>query len=116
MESAAFSIGRHQRPSTIKILSWNAIGIKTKLEKANLQEKLHNYDIVAINEVKTNLNVCLPDYFAYRSTTNQGSSRKGGTVVLIMNWLVDLVSSVDTVIRGVKGQFWHCFSNNFSHM
>ena len=92
----AFSLARHQRPSKIKILSWNANGAKTKLEKANLQEILLHYDIVAINEAKTNLSVCLPGNFAYRSDTNQESSRRGGTVVLVKNWLVEHVSSVDT--------------------
>ena len=96
MDGPIFSLNRHQSKTHIKILSWNANGIKTKLEKLPLQEKLHEYDIVAINEVKTNLNICLPGFTTHRTTTNQHSSRRGGTVVLLKNWLVEHVYNVDT--------------------
>ncbi len=72
-------------------------GVCTKLEKSYVHQLLYDYDIVSINEVKTPLPVCLTGYKSYRSDF-VGSGARGGTVVLVKNWLSEAVFDVDTSI------------------
>uniref|UniRef100_A0A0P4VRG8 Reverse transcriptase domain-containing protein n=1 Tax=Scylla olivacea TaxID=85551 RepID=A0A0P4VRG8_SCYOL len=76
-------------------MSWNVNGVCTKLEKGNVHQLLCGYDIIAINEVKTQLPVNLSGYKLYRSDV-VGSAARGGTVVLVKNWLSESVFGVDT--------------------
>ena len=69
----------------------------TKLEKKSVQHLLSDYDIIALNEVKTSLLVLFPGYKSYRSNLGRAAER-GGTVVLVKNWLSELVFEVDTSI------------------
>lgn len=95
MELAGF-LGRPQHNTRVlKILSWNINGCKTKLEKKNVEDMLLKYDIVALNEVKTSLRVCLPGYVSYMSY-NQNAAHRGGTTVMIKNCLSEDVIRVDT--------------------
>lgn len=99
---------RPQKNQELAILSWNICGARTKLEKSEVLSILLNYDGVSLNEVKTDLPVSVPGYISYRSTT-KGSAYRGGTVVLIKNYIVDSIAEVDTAI---EDQVWirFCFS------
>ena len=52
------------------------------------------YDIVSLNEIKTDLKVSLPGYVEYRGVKEK-SAHRGGTVVFVKNYLSPYVSSVD---------------------
>lgn len=67
---------------SVKFLSWNINGCRTKLEKKNVEALLVQYDIIALNEVKTHLPVCLPGYVSYMSY-DKDNSHRGGTTVLV---------------------------------
>ncbi len=54
-------------------------------------------DIISIDEVKTPLSVMLSGYKSYKSNV-AGSADRGGTVVLVKNWLSEAVFGVDTSI------------------
>ena len=85
----------HQSTKPIKIITWNINGAKTKIEKSHVQNFLLEYDIVALNEVKTPLRVCLPGYVPFKSVTKENANR-GGTLVMVKNSLASLVYNVDT--------------------
>ena len=91
-----------QHLRSIKLVSWNVNGVKSKLENNRVQDFLLQYDIICLNEVKTPLRVCLPGYVSYLSISKV-SPHRGGTVVMIKNYLVQFVTSVDT---GVEDQVW----------
>ena len=82
-------------------------GVCTKLEKANVHHSLCEYDIISINKVKTPLPVTLSGSKSYRSDV-VGSAARGGTVVLVTNWLSESVFGVDTSIRD---QVWKQMRN-----
>ena len=76
----------------LKILTWNINGAKTKLEKRCVEEWICQYDIISLNEIKTDLKVSLPGYVVYRGVKEK-STHRGGTVVFIKNYLSPYVSS-----------------------
>ncbi len=47
-----FFLTSPQHTRKIRSMSWNTGGVPTELEKADVQQMLHDYDIVCINEVK----------------------------------------------------------------
>ena len=77
-----------------------------KLENNNVQALLMNYELVALNEVKTSERIYLPGYACYRNSTKEGSHR-GGTVLLVKRSLLRSVVKVDVK---VKDQIWVKFS------
>ena len=77
-------------------------GVRTKLEKSHVCQLLYEYDIISINEVKTPLPVTLSGYKSYRSSV-AGCGARGGTVVLVKNWLSEAVFGVDT---SIEDQVW----------
>ena len=91
-----------QHINTFKVISWNINSVKTKLEKKPVQDLLNNYDIISLNEVKTGLPVSFPGYVSYKSVV-RGSSERGGTVVLIKNYLYNSIMYVDT---SIDEQIW----------
>ena len=101
METTVF-LSRPQHEQSIKNLSWNVNGVKTKLEKGGVQNLLLNYDLISSNEVKTPLQVNFPGYVSYKSDV-MGSSERGGTVLMVKNYLVKEIVSIDT---SVKEQVW----------
>ena len=86
----------------LNILTWNINGAKTKLEKFNVMSWINKYDIISLNEIKTELCVSLPGYVGYRKTNTQNSHR-GGTIVFVKNCLSRFVKSVDVT---VDDQVW----------
>ena len=60
------------------------------------------YDIVCLNKVKTPLRVCLPGYVSYVSNIKI-SLHRGGTVVMVKNYLAQSTLRVDT---GTEDQVW----------
>ena len=78
----------------IKIMSWNINSIRTKIEKSNVESLLCRYDIICLNEIKTNLPIFFPGYTAYVSVDKEHYNR-GGTCVLIRNHLNSLVYDMD---------------------
>lgn len=82
-------------------------GVKTKLEKCEIKNLLLEYDIIALNEIRTSLPVTFSGYVAYRSR-KVAASHRGGTLVLVKNCLASCVRSVDT---SVIDQVWIEFKN-----
>lgn len=94
METAIF-LGRPQDTSKLRVLSWNINGVKTKLEKKHVEDLLRRYDIIGLYEIKTPLLVSFPGYVTFTSVNKQAAHR-GGTAVLVKNYLLNMVDSVDT--------------------
>ncbi len=91
MEATSFL----KRPlENINTISWNINSIKTKLEKNHVESMLINYDIICLNEVKTNLPVFFPGYTSYVSCDIENYNR-GGTCVFVKNSLNSYVFDVD---------------------
>ena len=91
MESTSFL----RRPQIyISIISWNINTVRTKLEKDNVSGILKEYDIINLNEIKTPLQVSYPGYVSIPSRDNKNPNR-GGTCVLIKNYLSSQVTQVD---------------------
>ncbi len=67
----------------LKIISWNASGIQTKVEKDNVMQVLIQYDIVCLIEVKTGLPVMIPGYVSCRSAM-VGTPERGVVVCEIL--------------------------------
>ncbi len=93
----------HQpRQYILQVLTWNINGAKTELEKPAILTWLCQYDIISLNEIKTNLNVSLPGYVSFRKI-KKDSSHRGGTIVFVKNSLSQYVSCVDV---SVDDQVW----------
>ncbi len=86
----------------MKVISWNINNVYTKLEKRNVQEMLLDYDLISLNEVKTSLPVTFPGYVTYRSKM-VGSVNRGGTVLLVKNYMEKYIESLDI---SVVDQVW----------
>lgn len=76
--------------------------MRTKLEKSNVQSLLMNYDIVGLNEVKTNERISLPGYVCYKGGVRTDGHR-GGTVILVKRALQSSVMGIDFKM---KDQVW----------
>ncbi len=100
MELPVFLIRPHQ--STLKILSWNINGVRTKLEKPNVENLFLKYDIISLNEIKTDLCVSLPGYVGFKSV-KMNSAHRGGTIVLVKSYLSSHVICVD---NNTEEQVW----------
>ncbi len=99
MEATSFL----KRPQeNITIISWNINSIKTKIEKDHVESILNNYDIICLNEIKTNLPVFFPGYVSYVSCGKESYNR-GGTCVLVKNSLSRYVFDVD---KDTTDQVW----------
>lgn len=86
MESAGFLGRPQQHQKQLSILSWNVNGVRTKLEKKNVQDLLLDYDIVCFSEIKTPLSVSLPGYVTYKSQKKEAPHR-GGTIAMLKNYI-----------------------------
>ena len=110
MEHVEFLSTPHQNNNVLRILSWNINGARTKLEQNNVYNFLSNFDIVSINEVKSSLNISIPGYVSYKSKNVSGNdSLRGGTVVMVRNYLANQVFNVD---NSMLDQVWlqlECF-------
>ena len=104
MEHAVFLDIPHQNKNNLKIISWNINGARTKLENLNVYNFLSCYDLISLNEVKTGQNISIPGFVSYRSKLLRGeASHRGGTIVLVKNYLSRQVYSVDT---NMTDQVW----------
>ena len=108
MEAARFLIQPQHIIETIKIMSWNVNGVRTKLERSDVQSTMLEYDIISLNEVKTSLAVSFPGYVTYKSDVKV-SAERGGTALLVKDYISKYVTSVDT---SVEDQVWiqFCFA------
>lgn len=68
---------------------------------------LCEYDVISINEVKTPLPITMGGYKSFRSNT-VGFGARGGTVMLVKNWLAESVFGVDT---SIGDQVWMQIGN-----
>lgn len=75
-------------------MSWNVNAVKTKQEKTEVQDLLLRYDIVSLNETKTDMNVCLLGYITFRCV-NSVTAHRSDTIVMVKNYLTRYVYSVD---------------------
>ena len=110
MEHAEFLNTPHQSNNILSIVSWNINGARTKLEQNNVYIFLSNFDIISINEVKSSLNISIPGYVPFKSKNVLGNaSLRGGTVVMVRNYLANQVFNVD---NSMLDQVWlqlECF-------
>ncbi len=84
-----------RRPQgSISIVSWNINGIKTKIEKKNVETFLSKYDIICLNEIRTCLPLFFPGYASYKNSDKQNSNR-GGTCVFVRLCLNKYLFDVD---------------------
>ncbi len=90
------------RQHCLKVLTWNINGARTKLEKTNVLSWVCQYDIISLNEIKTDLSVDLPGYVGFRKI-QKTQSHRGGTIVFVRNCLSQFVSCVDV---SVDDQVW----------
>lgn len=67
---------------------------------------LQCYDIISLNEVKTAWPVSFPGFMTVKSNC-KGTRERGGTVILIRNWLSKGIKLVDTAI---EDQVWLQFT------
>ena len=100
---------------SFKIISWNIGGCKTKKKKKNVEKFLLQYDIVALNEVKMSLPVCLLGYVFYMSY-DRNCSHRGGTTVLLRNVLSQGVIYVDTSAPDQVVSIENCLGHVISHL
>ena len=105
MEYAGFLDLPHQNKIFLNIITWNINSAKTKLDKLDVYNFLLYYDLICLNEVKTPLHVGIPGYVSYKSKagTGEAASRRGGTVVLVRNYLSSQVYNVDL---SITDQVW----------
>ena len=67
----------------------------TKLEKIRVSNFLYQYDVIGLNEVKTNPRISFPGYVSYKSSVSGGGQRDG-KVVLVRRALHLAVLAMDT--------------------
>ena len=80
----------------MNILSWNINSVKTKTEKTPVEIFLKTYDIICLNEIKTDLPVLFPGYVFYTSY-DKANANRGGTCILISNYLNRFVFDIDSL-------------------
>lgn len=105
MDAPGF-LGRPQKESKLKIVSWNINADRTKLEKHIVQSFFIHYDIININEIKTPLPLSVPGCKCCKSVHVEGEHR-GGTAVFIKNYLTHFITNMD---QSVTNQVWVQFS------
>ena len=99
METTSFL----KRPQvTLNIVSWNINSIKTKIEKPHIVSFLSFYEIICLNEIKTNLLIEFPGYVTYTSYDKINPDR-GGTCVFIKKYLNNFLYSID---KSIPDQIW----------
>ena len=104
MEYAVFLIRPHQNNCSLRIISWNINGARTKLENIHVYNFLSNYDIISVNEAKTPFNISFPGYISYYSKSVTGAaSLRGGTVVFVKNFLS---GQIFNVVNNIIDQVW----------
>ena len=79
----------------LNIVSWNINSIKTKIEKPHMVSFLSFYEIICLNEIKTNLLIEFPGYVIYTSYDKINSDR-GGTCVFIKKYLNYFIYEINT--------------------
>ena len=79
----------------IRLLSWNINGIRNKLESDKTLEMILKYDVVFINEIKCAYSFSVPGFKAIISKLDSSSPNRGGTALLLRNWLVPYLASID---------------------
>ena len=91
----------------IRLISWNINGIRNKLENEKCLQFILQYDIVFLNEIKCAYKFSVPGFRTYVSKLNSDSPNRGGTALLLKNWLVPYVQSLDCTCID---QIWIKFS------
>ena len=104
MEYAGFLNLPHQNDKALKIISWNINGAKSKLGNAHVYNFLSNFDIISLNEVKSSMYISIPGYVSFKSKHVIGAAAlRGGTVVLVKNYLSSQVYNID---NNIIDQVW----------
>ena len=99
MEYAGFLDLPHQNDNSLKIISWNINGAKNKLENIQVYNFLSSFDIISLNEVKSSMYISIPGYVSFKSKLVSGAAaQRGGTVVLVRNYLSKQVYNIDNNI------------------
>lgn len=83
-------------------MAGNISSVKTKLENSTLQKLSLQCDVMSLNEAKMQMSVCLPRFVTFRFV-NSASSHRGGTVVMVKNYLAHYVINVG---YSIDDQVW----------
>ena len=92
MEPSAFLRCWDSKCTSLSIVSFNIHGARKKLQNCTLLHFLSKFDIVCLNEMKTNQAISMPGYMCYRGDGE--NSHRGGSAMLIKNYLVNHISEV----------------------
>ena len=76
-------------------MSWNINSIKNKLESEETLKLILMHDIVFINEIKCAYNFSVAGFKTFVSKLDTKSPNRGGTAMLVKNWLVPHITSID---------------------
>ena len=86
----------------LNIVSWNINSAKTKTEKTHVESFLSCFDIICLNEIKTDLSISFSGYVSYTSYDNVNANR-GGTCVLVKYCLNRFIYDVNV---SIPDQIW----------
>ena len=104
MEYAGFLRLPQQNNIALRITSWNINGARNKLENTNVYNFLSDFDIISLNEVKSSMHISIPGYVSFKSKHVTGAAAlRGGTVVLVKNYLANQVFNYD---NSITDQVW----------
>ncbi len=78
-------------------MSWNINAMRTKLEKEIVLNLITKYDVVSLNEIKSQCQVSVPGYISFISRDFTFLHR-GGTCVLGQEYVCPSVTEVDVSI------------------
>ena len=91
----------------MRFLSLNINGVKSKLENQNCMDLFRDYDVICLSEVKCTYPFALQGFYCIRSLHVPGEENRGGTAVLVRNYLWPKVYDVQCL----RDQVWFRLDN-----
>ena len=98
MASSEFFVDRRDS-HFLKIFHWNINSVKNKLELPIVLKLFGGIDLIFLNELKTPLRFSVPGYETFRTMQTKG--HRGGCAILVANYLVCDILSVNNSIKDV---------------
>ncbi len=90
-----FNVVSLESQSSIRIASWNINGVCDKLIQPSVLSVLLQYDVVFLNETKTDVEIRVPGFVSHQSIMS-GATNRGGVCLLLKHHLKSSVLSIDT--------------------
>lgn len=81
--------------SSLKIISWNIGGVRSKMESQVCKTLFDGFDIIMLSEIKCTYPFALPGYQCIRSSVIEGEEGRGGVAVLFKNAISTYVYAVE---------------------